>query len=278
MLFRLRRHTQFVLILSLTLLTASALKAQAGDAEQENAPAMAMGSGRMVRGTVTAVAGDKVTLKTEAGDTFSVAITPNTRVMKDRQQVKPGDIKVGDGIGAGGELDQASKTVHALFVSLVSAEEVKKMKDSFGKTWISGKVTAIDDLKITIMRSDKVSQTIAVDDDTSFKRGGRGMAMAMQGGSSVPMGEGGGYRNGGGNGAGRPQGADAGEPITLADVKVGDMVAGQGALKNGIFVPTTLAVSDPLQRRRRQQGEVISPAGASPAAAAPAPNTAAKPQ
>lgn len=270
MLLRTSHPNQLAALLSLALLvTAPALKAQAGDPGQDNAPAVVMGSGRMVRGTVTAVAGDKVTLKTEAGDTFSVAITPNTRVMKDRQQVKAAQIKIGDGIGAGGELDQSTKTVHALFVSLVSAEEVKKMKDSFGKTWISGKVTAIDELKITIMRSDKVSQTIAVDEDTSFKRGGRGMAMAMQGGSSVPMGEGA-FRGGnGGNGGARPQGADGGEPITLADVKVGDVVAGQGALKNGVFVPTTLAVSDPSQHRRRQPGDANSPA---------APDSAAKPQ
>jgi hypothetical protein len=239
------------------LLAAPAACAQEGDPGPENAPAMAMGSARMVRGTVTAVASDQLTLKTDAGDTFSVALTPNTRVVRDRQPAKAADIKAGDTIGAGGELDPSSKTVHALFVSVVSVEEVKKMKDSFGKTWISGKVTAIDDLKITILRSDKVSQTIAVDDDTSFKRGGRGMAMAMQGNASFPMG-GGGWR--GGNGGNRPPSADAGEPITLADVKVGDMVAGQGALKNGIFVPTTLAVSDPAQQhRRRQQGDAPAP-------------------
>jgi hypothetical protein len=273
-LHRPRLQTRIAAALSLALLLAApAAKAQADDPGQQNAPAIAMGSGRMVRGTVTAVAGDKVTLKTEAGDTFNVALTPNTRVMKDRQPVKAADIKIGDGIGAVGELDQPTKTVHALFVSLVSAEEVKKMKDSFGKTWISGKVTAIDDLKITILRSDKVSQTIAVDEDTSFKRGGRGMAMAMQGGSSVPMGEGG-FRGGnGGNGGARPQSADVGEPITLADVKVGDMVAGQGALKNGVFVPTTLAVSDPSQHRRRQPGDATTSA---PNAAAP--DAASKPQ
>jgi hypothetical protein len=277
-LLRPRRPLQVAAILSLAFLAAPLLKAQAGDPGEDapaNAPAISMGSARMVRGTVTAVEGDKVTLKTDAGDTFSVALTPNTRIMKDRQQVKAADIKVGDTLGAGGELDQASKTVHALFVSDVSAEEVKKMKDSYGKTWISGKITAIDDLKITILRGDKVSQTIAVDEDTSFKRGGRGMAMAMQGDASVPMGGGAGWRNGNRvNGGNRPQQPE-GEPITLADIKVGDMVAGQGALKDGIFVPTTLAVSDPAQQhRRRPQGDANAPAAGSPTAAA----TAAKPQ
>ncbi len=269
-----RRSTRIASALILAaLLAAPAAFAQA-DPGQESAPAIAMGSGRMVRGTVTAVQGDKISLRTEAGDTFQVALSPNTRLMKDRQQIKAADIKIGDGIGAMGELDQPTKTVHALFVSLVSAEEVKKMKDSYGKTWISGKVTAIDDLKITILRGDKVSQTIAVDEDTSFKRGGRGMAAAMQGGASVPMGEGG-FR--GGNRGDRPPQAETGEPITLADVKVGDVVAGQGALKNGVFIPTTLAVSDPTQHRHRQGADT----GASPNSSignAAAPTPAARPQ
>jgi hypothetical protein len=223
-------------------------------------PAIAMGAGRMVRGTVTAVSGDKVTLKTDNGDSFQVAITPNTRLMKERNPIKPVEIHVGDGIGAMGEIDQPTKTVHALFVSVVDAEQVKKLKESFGKTWITGKVIAIDDLKLTILRSDKVTQVIAVDEDTSFKKGGRAMQMAMQS-DGAAMGGGGGNWQGRG-GAARPEGAGSGEgeSITLADVKVGDNIAGQGSLKNGVFVPKTLAVADPAQRRRRP-GADGAPAG-----------------
>ena len=36
--------------------------------EDTQAPAMAMGAGRMVRGTITAVSPDKLTVKTEQGD------------------------------------------------------------------------------------------------------------------------------------------------------------------------------------------------------------------
>ncbi len=50
---------------------------------------------------------------------------------------------------------------------------------------------------------------------------------------------------GAGNGAGAGSGSGAGgESITFADVKVGDAVAGKGALKNGVFVPTELGVLD----------------------------------
>ncbi len=56
-----------------------------------------------------------------------------------------------------------------------------------------------------------------------------------------------------------------GESITLMDVKVGDVVAGQGGLKGGVFVPTLLRVGDAAagQRRRRSTGAgAASPAGA----------------
>jgi hypothetical protein len=60
-----------------------------------------------------------------------------------------------------------------------------------------------------------------------------------------------------------------GESITLADVKVGDNVAGKGSVKNGVFVPTELAVADATQRRRRPQGE---------GAAGPGPNATTEPK
>ena len=207
-------------------------------------PAMA-GMGRMVRGTVTAAAGDRITVKTESGDVYQVALTPNTRLMKDRQPLKAAGVHVGDGVGAVGEVDQPNKTVHAMFVTIVDAEQLKKAREAMGKTYIAGKVTAIDELKLTILRADGVSQVIAVDEDTSFRKGGRGMQMAFSGGAAPPA------------QAGLPQ-ATGGESITLADVKVGDTVAGPGALKGGVFIPTMLGVGEPGQgggqggRRRRQ--------------------------
>ena len=245
--------------LAVGLIVGAAGCVRAGGQEPgtDGGPAFAMGNGgRMVRGTVLAVSANAITVRTESGESFVVSVSPNTRVMKDRQPEKLADVKAGDGVGAMGELDPATKTVHALFVSTVDAEQVKKMRESLGKTWISGKVTAIDELKITVMRSDKVAQTIAVDEDTSFKRGGRGMAMAMEGGGgAVPMRRGD-AAGGNGTGANGP-GANGtgGESITLADVKVGDMVAGEGGLKGGMFVPKTLMVADPTQRRHRQPGE-----------------------
>jgi hypothetical protein len=231
--------------------------------------------GQMVRGTVTAVAAEQVTLKTEAGEIYQVAVSANTRLTKGRQPVKVAEIKVGDGIGAMGVLDAPTKTVHAVFVAVIDAEDVKKAREGMGKVYIIGKVTGIDEVKVTVLRSDGVSQTIEVDEGTSFKRGGRDMALLMNGGAGgFGMGEGRPGRGAGGEATGGPRpGANAGaavESITLADVKIGDTVAGKGALKHGVFVPTELGVMAPGQRRRRPNGEAGGQAGAAgprPAAA-----------
>ena len=228
-----------------------ALPTLAQDQDQDQ-PAVAFGNGnRMVRGTVTAVTPDHLTLKTESGELYQVAVTPNTQVRKGRDPVKFAEVHPGDGVGAMGEVDKPNKTVHALMLMIVSAEQIKKMREDMGKTYITGKITAIaaDDLKLTILRSDGVSQTIAVDEGTSFKRGGRGFRMAMGAdGANAP-----------GKGASLPTEArNAGESITLADIKVGDLVGGPGSIKNGTFIPTELDVADP-NRRRRSNADTLPP-------------------
>lgn len=236
--------------------------------------------GQMVRGTVTAVATDKITVKTDAGEVYQVALSANTRLMKARQPVKVTDIQPGDGVGAMGVLDAPAKTVHAVMVAVVDAEEVKKAKEGMGKVYIVGKVTAIDELKLTVLRSDGVSQVIEVDEGTSFKRGARGSGMMFNGGAGA-MGIGGGRAGGNaapGGSAARAGADGGGESITLADVKVGDSIAGRGAVKHGVFVPTELGVIDAAamgQRRRRPNADGSGPSGAP--AGPPAAGTAGAP-
>lgn len=264
-----------VLALVVSFGTASAQMPDGEDTGPGGRPAFA--GGQMIRGTVTAVAPDKLTLKTETGEIYQVALTANTRVGKGRQPIKPAEIKAGDGIGAMGVLDAPAKTIHAVFVAVIDAEDIKKAREGLGKIYIAGKVTAIDELKLTVLRADGVSQGIEVDEGTSFKRGRRDMAILFNGG----MGSGGGRRQGEGAGApprARPDdgSGSATESITLADVKVGDTVAGPGALKHGVFVPTELGVMDASamgQRRRRPGAEGAAP----PGAGTPAPANGAQP-
>ncbi len=239
-------------VLAVALVAILPATAQMGDGTQ----AVAMGGGRMVRGTVTAATAEHLTVKNEAGEIYDVVLTPNTQVRKGRDPMKAADIHAGDAVGAMGEMDPAKKSVHALMVMVVDAEQVKKAREAMGKTMIAGTVTAIDELKITVKRTDDVMQTILVDEDTSFRKGGRGLGMALG-----ADGMGGGFGGGRGPRAGAAQAAappaDGGESVTLADIKVGNVIAGTGAIKNGIFVPTQLAISDPAaqqQRRRRPDG------------------------
>jgi len=251
----LRKLFQAGMLTLFGVVIALPVSAQFGDGTQTTA----MGAGRMVRGTVTAATADHLTVKTEAGEVYDIVVTPNTTVRKGRDPMKFADIHTGDAVGAMGELDAPKKTVHALMLMVVDAEQVKKAREAMGKTMITGTVTAIDELKITIKRTDDVMQTIAVDEDTSFRKGNRGMGMAL---GADGLGGGRGQRQG--TPAAAPNAADAGESLTLADVKVGSVVAGQGAIKNGIFVPTQLAISDPAaaqqQRRRRPDGAAGTPA------------------
>jgi hypothetical protein len=120
-------------------------------------------------------------------------------------------------------------------------------------------VTAIDmdNAKLTVMRSDGVSQTIGLDESTSFRRGRLGV-----GGMGGGMGEGGGGRQRGGGNAAQPTATN--ESITLADIKLGDNMGGKGSLKSGVFVPTEVVIATPGQRRARQGAQDGAAAGAPP--------------
>jgi len=241
---------------------------------QDGAGAQGMPAGsQMIRGTVTTSTVDAITVKTETGEAYKVTVSPSTRVMKARQAVKLTDIKAGDGVGAMGVMDAPAKTLHALFVSVVDAEQIRKAEADLGKTYIVGKVTAMDELKLTIKRPDGVSQTIAVDEGTSFRKGGRGgMSMMMGGGAGGEQGQGQAQTQGQPQRQRTPRQGEAGESITLADVKVGDQVMGRGGLKGGTFVPTELRVMDPSAARgRRRDGAEGAATGAAPATPGGAP-------
>jgi len=186
--------------------------------------------GRGVSGTVTAESSGQFTVKTFEGETYTVNYSANTRMMKMRggmgrgrgqgggggyggggnppEQIKASDIKVGDAIMARGETDASAKTVGATVIALMDPEMAKRMEAmaaSYGKTWLMGRVTAVDGVKVTLMGSeDNAAHAFVANENTDFRE----------------------RRN----------------PITLADVKVGDMVRVDGAVQNGVFTATTVNV------------------------------------
>ena len=225
-------------------------------------------------GIVTAVSGANVTFKDEAGATWTAITTDNTRITQSQQVLPISGVKPGDELVAIGVPDADKHEIHAVMLMDISAADVAKAKANLGKTYIVGRVTAIDDVKVTVMRTDKVSQVITLDESTSLHKGGRMNAEAMQSmgieaGMMGGMGMGGGGgRRGGQGAAGAAPAAETGEAITLADVKVGDTVMGVGSVKGGSFVPTDLRVQErPAgggRRRGPNGGGAVAPPAAPP--------------
>jgi hypothetical protein len=244
-----RRAMMAAVVVGMMLGVVPAVRAQdSGEMQQGGGRGQFAGMQR-VTGEVTAVAGTTLTVKTEDGASMQVVTTDNTRVMKGRGvTVKIADLKVGDGVMAAGNLDAPNKTLHAAIVFATDAAQVKAMKENLGKTYIVGRVTAIDldNAKMTVERPDHVTQTIGFDETTSFKKGGRGARM------------GGGVA---GAGAGAGAGEQGGESITLADIQVGENVRGTGSVKGGTFVPVELVV---MERGPRAGGDAASGGKARP--------------
>ncbi len=239
------------------------------------------GMGRVL-GEVTAVAGSTVTVKQGDGTTVQVVTTDNTRLMKDRGPVKIDDLHPGDGVMAVGNLDASAKTLHAAMLFAEDAAQVKAMRDNLGKTYITGRVTAVDldNAKLTVQRADNVAQTIGFDETSSFKRavrrGGRdggdvsgAEGAGTPGASSGGPGIGSSAGFGGGPismsaGGGIDRAFDNGESITLADIKVGDFIVGTGSVKGGVFVPTRVVDSPPAARRPRSGAPMGTPLAGPP--------------
>jgi hypothetical protein len=223
--------------------------------------------GRGVAGTVTEAAADHFSVKSFLGDTYTIQFSPSTRFIKmpagmrrgegegggqgagegggqgngqgqgrgmgyggnPPQEIKATDIKVGDVIEARGDVDATAKSVGATTVALVDperAQQMEAMAASYGKTWLMGKVTAIDGVKVTLTGAlDNAPHTFVADENTSFRR--------------------------------------RRDPITLADIQVGDTVRVEGAVKDGVFTATGVgdmgAMQGDSQRGPRNGGPPAPP-------------------
>lgn len=157
-----------------------------------------------VRGDVTAITGNTITVKTEEGEVYTIETGPNTRFRKQRDLIQISDLHAGDMIAAIGDKDAKARTVGAAFVMVIDKARYERMRAEFGKTWTAGVVQSIEGTSIVIKRADGQTQTIAVDENTSFRR--------------------------------------RREDITLPDIKAGDAIGARGALHNGAFLATLVNV------------------------------------
>ena len=145
-------------------------------------------------------------VKTDSGQPWKVLYGVNTRLMKDRESIRASDIQMGDMIFAAGNVDAKKKTVGAAILIDIPSEEVRKAREGLGKTWTAGKITAIAGTRIQVKRLDGVEQSIAVDENTSFR--------------------------------------EKRDSVTLADLRPGEGFRAEGHVINGTFTATTLTVFD----------------------------------
>src|ERR1700759_5652395 len=113
------------------LIPLRAVSARAQDSATQGTGRGHFAGMQRIGGTITAIAGPQVTIKTVDGATYQVVTTDNTRVMRGRgNPAKLTDLKVGDGLMAMGNMDAPNKTIHAAMLMSMDADQMKRMEDA----------------------------------------------------------------------------------------------------------------------------------------------------
>ena len=181
--------------------------------------------GRMpLFGKITAIHNSSFDISNPNGETVTVKLTPQTEFRKDREAAKRGDFKVGDVIAVRGQ-ENPDHTWTAQAIGARSANGDGRgpnmQAGTLGKDYVAGEVKSVDAPKISVVRSDNVTQTIELNEDTSLRKG-----------------------------------RDA---ITMADVQVGDHLLARGAVQDNVFVPKFVMVIGPEQWKRMQEMGGVRP-------------------
>jgi hypothetical protein len=186
-------------------------------------------------GKITAVQSGSLQVADTNGDSVTVKITGQTEFRKDRQPAKRTDFKVGDIIIVRGE----ENADHSWTAQVVAARSMNgtgggpggrggaaggpgggggrgfAQTGTLGKDYVAGEIKSIEAPKLSVLRSDNVTQTIELNEETSLRKGR--------------------------------------DSITMADIQAGDHVFARGAEENGVFVPKMVVVIGPEQWKRMQE-------------------------
>jgi hypothetical protein len=179
-------------------------------------------------GKITAVHSGSIDILNANGDTVSVKLTDKTEFRKDRQPAKRTDFKVGDLILVRGEENSDNSwTAQAIATRSMNGGgrggvaggrergEFAQQVGTQGKDFVTGEIKSVDAPKISVLRTDNVTQTIELNEDTSLRKG-----------------------------------RDA---ITMADIQPGDHVFARGGMQNDAFVPNVVVIVGPEQWKRMQE-------------------------
>jgi hypothetical protein len=236
---RLMHRKQLYLPTFLFLFLAVSVSAQTPDAppqgqDQNAPPAGNRGQGRGgprdgrggTFGKITAINGNSLEITKPDATKVTVKLTDATEFRKDRQPAKKGDFKVGDSVMVRGD-ENSDHSVTAQMIAGRSGEGPAGGRGGFGgggaggglgeqgKDYVAGEVKSIDAPKLTVMRTDNVTQTLELNEETSLRRGR--------------------------------------DSVTMADIHPGDHVIIRGASQNNVFVPKNVMLLSPEQWERMQQ-------------------------
>lgn len=170
-------------------------------------------------GKITAIHEHSLELARPDGSSATVNLSSETIVRKDRQPIKLSDLKIGDAIVVRGEENQDHTwTAQGIAVrpgnGPAGGPGFRQNMGTLGKDYVVGEVQAVDPPKLTVLRSDNVTQVLELNEETSLRRGR--------------------------------------ESITMADIKVGDHIFARGAMEKDAFAPKAVMVVDPEQWKRMQ--------------------------
>jgi hypothetical protein len=175
-------------------------------------------------GKIASLQGGVMQITTPNGQTVTVKITDKTEFRKARETAKKSDFKVGDAVLVRGE-ENEDHSWTAWVVGGLAANGPGGARGGpagdLGKDYVVGEVKAIDAPKLTILRPDKVTQTIELTEETSLRRGQ--------------------------------------DSVTMADLQAGDHVFVRGGTQNNVFVPKLLFVIEPDQWKRMQELGLAGP-------------------
>jgi len=185
------------------------------------------GRGRGMFGKIAAIQPDSIELTGQDGSKFSVKVTGSTEFRKDRQPAKMSDFKVGDTVAVRTNPNSGNAAgATAMMIVAVPAGGFAgrgggggggqfMMQGTMGKDYVVGEVKSIAVPKLSVVRTDNVTQTMELNEDTSLRRGR--------------------------------------DSITMSDIQPGDHVFARGAVANDVFVPKNVMVIPPEQWNRMQE-------------------------
>jgi hypothetical protein len=193
---------------------------------------------RPLFGKITALHDGSMEITKPDGGLVVVKLTNQTVYRKDRANAKIADFKIGDAVMVRGD-ENPDHSVTARLVGGRGAQGGAGMMWSslgtLGRDYVAGEVKAIDPPKLTVLRTDGVTQTLELNESSSLRRGR--------------------------------------ESITMADIQVGDHLMARGALEKDVFVPKGVMVINAEQWKQMQEmgAQFNGPKTAGSDAAAPKP-------